>query len=152
MGPQQFPPDGLEFIKVTESERVPPGPSEHDIVSLPVGPPVEMVGLGDEGLLHVLLRADHHAVVDAELDAKYRTENLKFSRLVFFFDELIFLYLLEPRKHLEGILLVGRHQVKRSNDGPWFGTWGNSLGETFKRGWAILDVDQHQCQENREQD
>ena len=152
MGPQKFPPDCLEFIKVTESERVSPGSSEHDVVSLPVGPSVEMVGLGDEDLPHVLLGADHHAVADSELDAKYRPENLKFSRLIFFFLSERYFYLLEPRENLEGVLFVSRHQVKGSNDGPGFWSRRNVLGETFKRGWAILDVDQHQCQENREQD
>ena len=94
MGAKQFPPDGLELIKVTEGERVPPGPSEHDVVSLPVRPAVEVVGLGDEDLLHVLLGADHHAVADSELDAEYRPENLKLARLIFFFGRQIFLYLL----------------------------------------------------------
>ena len=83
MRAEQFPPDGLEFIKVTEGERVPPGSSEHDVVSLPVWPSIEMVRLGDEDLLHVLLGADHHAVADTELDAKYRAENLKFFGLIF---------------------------------------------------------------------
>ena len=85
MGAKQFSPDSLEFVEVTEGECVPPGASEHDVVSLPVRPPVEVVRLGDEDLLHVLLGADHHAVAHSELDAKYRTENLKFSRLIFFF-------------------------------------------------------------------
>ena len=85
MGRQEFPPDCLEFIKVTESERVPPSSSKHDVVSLPVGPPVEMIGFGDEHLPHVLLGADHHAVADSELDAKYRAVNLNFYRLIFFF-------------------------------------------------------------------
>ena len=85
MRPQQFSPDGLQFVKVTEGERVPSGSSEHDVVSLPVWPSVEMVRLGDEDLLHVLLGADHHAVADTELDAKYRTENLIISGLIFFF-------------------------------------------------------------------
>ena len=83
VGAKEFPPDCLEFIKVTEGEGVPPGASEHDVVSLPVRPSVEMVLLGDEDLLHVLLGADHHAVADTELDAKYRAENLKFSGLIF---------------------------------------------------------------------
>ena len=85
MGAKQFSPDSLEFVEVTEGECVPPGASEHDVVSLPVRPPVKMVLLGDENLLHVLLGADHHAVADSKLDAKYRTENLKFSGLIFSF-------------------------------------------------------------------
>ena len=85
MGAKQFSPDSLEFVEVTEGECVPPGASEHDVVSLPVRPPVKMVLLGDENLLHVLLGADHHTVADSQLDAKYRTENLKFSGLIFSF-------------------------------------------------------------------
>ena len=85
MGAKQFSPDSLEFVEVTEGECVPPGAAEHDVVSLPVGPPVEMIGFGDEHLPHVLLGADHHAVADSELDAKYRAVNLNFYRLIFFF-------------------------------------------------------------------
>ena len=92
MGAEQSPPYGLEFVKVAEGQRVPPGPSEHDVVSLPVRPPVEVVRLGDEDFLHVLLGADHHAVADSELDAKYRAENLKFSRLIPFLVRQIFQY------------------------------------------------------------
>ena len=55
---------------------IPPGASEHQVVSPPVGSPVKMVRLGLQDLLHVLLRADHHAVEDPEFNAEYWAVNL----------------------------------------------------------------------------
>ena len=59
--------------------------------------------------------------------------------------------LLEPGEDLEGVLGVGGHEVKRSNDGPGFGPRRNILGKTFNIDQAVLDVGHDQQQQCRDQ-
>ena len=64
-------------IPLVGSPTVPPRSSKHEVESFPVGPTIEMVSLGHQDFLLILLCVDDDGVDRAELHLKYRSVDLE---------------------------------------------------------------------------